>query len=172
MCVYVSDFLWLECLMQWDKTVFPVIILDAFVWQWVYEYRHMHLTTCTYICVYIHISLCIYKYLLYKSLWEVKMLSYLRFHMLQSQCENNHLIKKKEKSRENKSNEAIPGLSPSFHSWHSQSLLPSSCSSLHDQGELEGNTWETQHFSNFSSPSGLGNMGKDVVSIRICCSWC
>lgn len=98
------------------------------------------------------------------------MLSYLHFHMLQSQCENNHLIKKKkEKSRENKSNEAIPGLSPSFHSWHSQSLLPSSCSSLHDRGSWK-EIHETQHFSNFSSPSGLGNMGKDVVSIRICCS--
>lgn len=98
------------------------------------------------------------------------MLSYLSFHTLQSQCENHHLIKKKEKSRGSKYNEATPGLSPSFHSWHSQSVLPSSCSSLHDQGVLEGNTRETQHFSNFSSPSGLGNMGKDIVSIRICCS--
>ncbi|RMC07441.1 hypothetical protein DUI87_16910 [Hirundo rustica rustica] len=40
--------------------------------------------------------------------------------------------------------------------WHSQRLLPSSCSSLCDQGELEGSTGIVQHLS---SPSGLGNMG-------------
>lgn len=64
---------------------------------WIYTHAFNYIHIC--ICLHIHILLHIYKYSLYKSLWEVKMLNYLILHMLQSQCESNHFKKNKKKEQ-------------------------------------------------------------------------
>lgn len=52
-----------------------------------------------HIFVYIHVSLCICKYSLYKISQEIKVIKYLTLHTLQSECESNHLKKKKRKKK-------------------------------------------------------------------------